>query len=362
MLTRGLAFLTTCTLAALTGCASWANRAPEPVKGRWAIAIHGGAGVISMKDMTPLQRQEHAASLRKALTIGTDLLSRGGSSLDAVEAVVRTLEDDPRFNAGKGAVFTEDGRHELDAAIMDGATLNAGAVTGVTTVKNPISLARKVMENTRHILLSSAGAERFADQMGVQRVPNTYFDTDFRRKVLDEVLEERRREAQQAAPRSEASPEQPAALAWAERAGRTDTRSFGTVGAVALDMTGNLAVATSTGGLTGKRWGRIGDSPLIGCGTYANNRSAAISGTGTGEQFIRHTAARDVAALIEYKGLSAQAAAEEVVFRRLNVDDGGVIVVSRTGEIAMVFSTEGMYRGAADSRGRFEVAIWQERE
>lgn len=351
-------------LATLTACSATQTvgrpEGPAPVTGKWALAIHGGAGVISRKDMSPQAHAQHAASLRKALTVGKEILAKGGSALDACEQVVRTLEDDPHFNAGKGAVFTADARHELDAAIMDGQTLQAGAVTGVKTVKNPISLARLVMQRTRHILLSGDGAETFATTVGVERVPNTYFDTDYRRKVLDEVLEERRRESQKPAARSDGPATGP--IAFANRARHTHTNAFGTVGCVALDSAGNLAVATSTGGLTGKQWNRIGDSPQIGAGTYANNRSAAISGTGTGEQFIRHTVARDVAALIEYKGFSAQQAAEEVVFRRLNPDDGGVIVVSRTGEIALVFSSEGMYRGAANSSGRFEVAIWKNNE
>jgi beta-aspartyl-peptidase (threonine type) len=327
-------------LPGLGACGSGAGRAAAPpvdaASGRFAIAIHGGAGVIDRATTTDETRRAYEDSLRRALAIGRDELARGGTALDACEKVVRCLEDDPRFNAGKGAVFNADGQHELDASIMDGRTLACGAVAAVRTVKNPISLARLVMERTSHVMLIGDGAERFADSLGtlVDRVPNTYFDTPARRAALERALEEQRK-------RDATAP------------GR------GTVGCVCLDTHGNLAAATSTGGMTAKRFGRVGDSPIIGAGTYASNRSCAVSCTGTGEEFIRHTAARDVAALMEYKGLSLQAAAEEVVFRRLAPDDGGLIAVSRSGEVALVFSTAGMFRGAADSSGRFEVAIWK---
>jgi beta-aspartyl-peptidase (threonine type) len=213
----------------------------------------------------------------------------------------------------------------------------------VRTVKHPISLARLVMTRTRHVLLAADGAEAFADETAVERVPNSYFDTDHRRESLEKVLEERRKQPQGAG-----------------LAPAGDDRYFGTVGCVALDSAGNLAAATSTGGLTAKKWGRVGDSPIIGAGNYADNATCAVSCTGAGEQFIRHGVAREIAAMMRYKGSSANAAAEEMIFRRLNIDDGGVIVVSKAGEIAMVFSTEGMYRGAADASGRFEVGIWKE--
>ncbi|MBX3357685.1 MAG: isoaspartyl peptidase/L-asparaginase [Phycisphaeraceae bacterium] len=300
----------------------------------YAIVIHGGAGTFP-RSAPAERRQAYEEALAAALTIGRDELAKGGTALDACEKVVRYLENDPKFNAGKGAVYTEIGTHELDASIMDGSTLACGAVAGVKTVKNPITLARLVMTNTRHVLLAGDGAEAFADTFTVEqveRVGNSYFDTERQYEVLQEVLEERKKEAEPK-PRS-------------------------TVGCAALDMHGNLAAATSTGGLTGKRFGRIGDSPIIGAGTYADNRTCAVSCTGVGEEFIRHGVARDIAALMEYKGLSVNDAAMQVVFKTLRPDDGGVIAVSRTGEIAMVFSTVGMFRGAADSSGRFEVAIW----
>lgn len=318
-------------IAANHGCAS--NPSPS-----WAIAIHGGAGVLG-KVAPPEERAEYTRSLAAALRIGSDELARGGTALDAVQLVVRNLEDNPLFNAGKGAVFTYDGAHELDASIMDGSNLRCGAVAGVKTVKNPIGLARLVMERSPHVLLIGDGAEKFADGMGVERVDNSYFDTPKRR----EAWKQRRAEIDK------------------QSQGATDPRStYGTVGAVALDSQGNLAAATSTGGMTCKRWGRVGDSPIIGAGTYADTH-AAISCTGTGEEFIRHGVARQIALLVEH-GKPATAAADLVVNHRLKPDDGGVIVVSRAGDIAMLFNSEGMFRGAADSRGRFEVGIWDTME
>jgi len=318
------------TLVLLTAAAC---HAPPP-RVEWAIAIHGGAGVIARDTYEPL-RQEYLDALTAALEAGRDILAGGGESLDAVETVVRILEDDPRFNAGKGAVFTHEGRNELDAAIMDGRALACGAVTGVTTVKNPITLARKVMEDSSHVFFGGDGAERFADRVGVERVDPAYFFTERRYEALQRALERERRERESAA-----------------------EPDHGTVGVVALDRDGNLAAGTSTGGLTNKRHGRIGDTPVIGAGTYADNRTCAVSGTGQGEEFIRHGVALTVSALMEYGGLDLQRAAEIVVHEQLRAGDGGVIAVDREGTIAMVFNTAGMFRGAADSNGRFEVAIW----
>lgn len=300
----------------------------KPGAARWALAIHGGAGTIP-KTIPESEKQAYLDSLNKALAIGRDVLAKGGTSLDAVEKVVRFLEDDPLFNAGKGAVFTHEGTHELDAAIMDGRDLSCGSVAGLKTVRNPISLARLVMEKSPHVFMVGEGAERFADEMKVERVESSWFDTDRRRAQLEQALQRE----------SEAKPK-------------------GTVGAVALDTHGNLAAATSTGGMTNKRFGRLGDVPVIGAGTYANNKTCAVSATGWGEKFIRKTVAHDISALMEYRGLSVQQAADEVIHRKLAPDDGGVIAVSKTGEIALVFNSEGMYRGAADSSGRFEAAIW----
>jgi beta-aspartyl-peptidase (threonine type) len=301
----------------------------KPGAPKWALAIHGGAGTIP-KTLPEAEKQQYLKSLSAALEIGRDVLRQGGTSLDAVEKVVRFLEDDPLFNAGKGAVYTNEGTHELDAAIMDGRDLSCGSVASLKTVKNPISLARLVKEKSPHVFMVGTGAEKFAEEMKVERVPNTYFDTP------------KRYEQWQAAVKKE-----------------KEEKDKDTVGAVALDVHGNLAAATSTGGLTNKRFGRLGDVPVIGAGTYANNRTCAVSATGYGEEFIKHTVAHDISALMEYAGLTLQQAADRVIHQKLKPGDGGVIGVARDGSIALVFNSEGMYRGAADSSGRFEVKIWE---
>jgi L-asparaginase / beta-aspartyl-peptidase len=301
--------------------------AASPVK--WALAIHGGAGTIP-KTLPENEKQQYLRSLTKALGLGRDVLAKGGTSLDAVEAVVRFLEDDPLFNAGKGAVYTHEGTHELDAAIMDGSTLSCGSVAALKTVKNPISLARLVMTKSPHVFLVGEGAEAFAAAMKVERVDNKYFDTPKRFEQLQEELKLEK-----------------------------EHKDRDTVGAVALDQHGNLAAATSTGGLTNKRFGRLGDVPVIGAGTYANNKTCAVSATGIGEEFIKHTVSHDISALMEYAGLTLQQAADKVIHQKLKPGDGGVIGVARDGSIALVFNSEGMYRGAADSGGRFEVRIWE---
>jgi L-asparaginase / beta-aspartyl-peptidase len=246
------------------------------------------------------------------------------------------LEDDPLFNAGKGAVFTAEGKHSLDASIMDGSNLNFGAVAGVRTVKNPITLARTVMEKTKHVLLIRDGAEAFAEKMGLDIVPNSYFDTPQRLKAFQQWQDKQKADK------------------------NDDPEGGGTVGCVCLDQKGNVAAATSTGGMMGVMPGRVGDTPICGAGTYANNLTCAVSSTGTGEQFIRHNVAHTISALMQYKGLSAQQAADEVISRLLNKGDGGVIVVSRTGEIAMPYNTTGMFRGCVDAAGRFEYGVVKE--
>jgi beta-aspartyl-peptidase (threonine type) len=306
------------------------NAAAQPARPTWALAIHGGAGTIP-RDLPESVKQGYLKSMAAALEVGKKVLAGGGTSLDAVEQVVRYLEDDPLFNAGKGSVFTHDGKNELEAAIMDGRDLSCGAVAELRTVKNPISLARLVMEKSPHIIFAGEGAERFADEMKVERVDPKYFFVQRRWDQLQEAL------------RAEKEPPKPK----------------GTVGATALDVHGNLAAATSTGGMTNKRFGRLSDVVVIGAGTYANNRTAAISGTGWGEQFIKHTVAYDISALMEYKGLSLQQAADEVIHHKLQKEDGGIVAVAHDGSIALVYNSEGMYRGAADSNGRFEVAIWE---
>ncbi|HEU0225540.1 MAG TPA: isoaspartyl peptidase/L-asparaginase [Steroidobacteraceae bacterium] len=302
-----------------------------------AIAIHGGAGVISRASMTPDNERAYRADLERALDAGYGVLEAGGSSLDAIVVAVKILEDSPYFNAGKGAVFSHAGVNELDAAIMDGATQKAGAVAGVRHIRNPIELARMVMERTPHVLLAGEGAEEFALEQGLTLVPGSYFHTERRWKQLEE----------------------------AQRSDRVanateDTDYFGTVGAVARDRNGNLAAATSTGGMTNKRWGRIGDSPIIGAGTYADNATCAVSATGSGEYFIRAVVAHEICARVRLSGVSAAAAAKDVVHGRLKDigGDGGVIVVDRDGVLSLEFNTEGMFRAARDARGRREVAIY----
>ena len=302
-----------------------------------SIAIHGGAGVISRDTMTPENERAYHADLGRALDAGYDVLAQGGSSLDAVVAAVKILEDSPLFNAGKGAVFSHAGINELDAAIMDGATQKAGAVAGVRHVQNPIALARLVMERTPHVLLAGEGAEEFALEQGVPLVPGSYFFTERRWKQLEEA-----QKAEQTASLDE------------------DIGYFGTVGAVARDRNGNLAAATSTGGMTNKRWGRIGDSPLIGAGTYADNETCAVSATGSGEFFIRAVVAHEICARVRLAKVSAAAAARDVIHGKLKDigGDGGVIVVDGRGALSLEFNTEGMFRGARDSGGRRETAIY----
>ena len=321
------------------GVAFSACSTPVAARPTWAIALHGGAGTLE-RSASVEQQQEHRVALERALQAGRERLQRGESALDVAEAVVRILEDDPHFNAGKGAVFNEKGEHELDASIMDGSTMACGAVAGVRTVKNPVSLARLVMEKTRHVLLMGEGAEQFATLMKVERVPNDWFDTERRRKVLEEVLRERK----QATVLDEES---------------KPPRAYGTVGCVALDAEGRLAAATSTGGLTGKRWGRVGDTPILGAGNWADAH-VAVSGTGTGEQFIRHAVARTIAARMQFGGEGLDEAANAVVQRTLSKDDGGVIAIDKHGRIATPYNSDGMYRGMADASGRFEVRIHED--
>ena len=305
-------------------------------KKRFAIALHGGAGQ-SPKDDTAGAVE---ASLAKALEIGLAVLKKDGTSLDAVEQVIRFLEDDPLFNAGRGAVFNAAGQHELDASIMDGRTLGCGGVAAVRTVRHPISLSRLVMEQTKHVLLASDGAEKFADEMGakIERVENSWFSTEKRRQELEKA----RRAPPPKSKQSRNSADDP---------------HFGTVGCVALDAHGNLAAGTSTGGRTNKKYGRVGDSPIVGAGTYANNATCAVSGTGLGEQFIRHAVAFNISARLAYLKQPLKDAVYEVLHKTLDPDDGGLIALGADGTIVMDFSTDGMARASADSSGRREVKI-----
>jgi len=308
------------------------------------LAVHGGAGTIDRSKMTPEKEHEYRAGLKRALTAGYEILKRGGSSLDAAEAAVRVLEDDPHFNAGKGAVFTSAGTNEMDAAIMDGKTLNAGTVASLKHIRNPIVLARLVMEKSGHVMMDGAGAEAFAKENGMELVDQKYFFTQERWDALQKI---------RAAEKSRTGDAGKAFVI-------TDQDRHGTVGAVALDKNGNLAAATSTGGTTNKRPGRVGDSPVIGAGTYANNATCAVSATGDGEYFIRATAARDVAALMEYRGMLLKEAAQAVLNKVAKLGgSGGLTAIDREGNVTLPFNTSGMYRGYVDPNGRFVVEIYK---
>jgi L-asparaginase / beta-aspartyl-peptidase len=301
----------------------------------FAIAIHGGAGVLSRSDTSPEQQRQYHAGLGDALDAGHAVLERGASSLDAAQAAVVVLEDNPLFNAGCGAVLTRDGIAELDASLMDGRTLAAGAVTGLKHIRNPIALARLVMDSSPHVMLVGAGAEEFARAQGADFVSNEYFRTPIRQAQLHRLLS-----------------------GGAEK--ENDLVAFGTVGAVALDANGNVAAATSTGGMTGKRWGRVGDSPVIGAGTYANNAGCAVSATGHGEYFIRAVVAHDISAQVEYLKLPlAQATANVLAKMKRLGGNGGVIAIAPSGEIVLDFNSEGMFRGLRASDGRRETAIYR---
>src|SRR5436305_117974 len=300
-----------------------------------ALVIHGGAGTISPEQMTPEMERDLRAGLQQSLDAGHAVLTNGGSSLDAVVAAVHVLEDDPLFNAGRGAVFTSAGTHEMDAAIMDGRTLQAGAVGGIKRVKNPILLARAVMEKSPHVILAGDGPEDFARELGIEIVEQEYFYTDQRWQALERVRA-------------------------ASAESLSDADRHGTVGAVALDQAGNLAAATSTGGNTNKWPGRIGDTPIIGAGTYANNQTCAVSATGDGEFFIRAVTGHDLSALMEYAGMNLVAAARRVIEKVGALGGtGGLIAVDRDGNIALPFNTAGMYRGCVAADGSSFVAIYK---
>lgn len=332
------------TSSSLFACVLFAacHTTPPPAPPAWSIAIHGGAGTLA-KSRPQAEQQEYLDALQRVLRDGAERLARGDAALDVCTAVVSALEDDPHWNAGRGAVFNERGEHELDAAVMDGSTLRCGAVAGVRTVEHPVQLARLVMEQTPHVLLMGDGAEQFATAMGVVRVPNSHFDTEHRRRALDEVLRERGLRG---------------TTGHLDLPSRPEHR-FGTVGCVVRDRAGHLAAATSTGGLTGKRWGRVGDSPVVGAGNYAD-AYCAVSGTGTGEQFLRHVVGRTIAARMQFGGQTLAQAVDAVVFDTLQPDDGGVIAVDRDGNLAAKFNSAGMYRGLADANGRFLVRIFED--
>ena len=305
----------------------------------YALIIHGGAGNMSIENVSPDNQEKYLAKLNEAADAGINILKENGSSLDAVEKVINILEDSPLFNAGKGAVFTNKGNNEMDASIMEGRNLNAGAVAGVTNIKNPISAARAVMENSEHVLLSGEGASKFADLQGLEIVDPSYFYTENRFNALIKTLENA-----------------------GENTDELLMKKMGTVGCVALDKNGNLCAGTSTGGMTNKKFGRIGDSPIIGAGTYANNATCGISATGHGEFFIRYAVAHDISALMEYKRLTVSQSAHEVIQNKLLPVEGygGVICLDTAGNYAMEFNTKGMFRAYANSEGERIVKIFKD--
>jgi beta-aspartyl-peptidase (threonine type) len=301
---------------------------------KYALVLHGGAGVMSEKSMTPAIQKEYLTVLNRALQVGDSVLAAGGTSMDAVVRTIMVMEDSPLFNAGKGAVFTHEGTVELDASVMDGKTLAAGAIAGITDIKNPITLARTVMEKSEHVFLTGKGASQFAVEHGFKLVPNNYFYTDKRLQQLQELLNKER------------------------EAGVND--KHGTVGCVALDTYGNIAAGTSTGGMTNKRYGRVGDTPVIGAGTYANNNTGGFSCTGHGEYYIRLGFSRDISAMMEYKQMDIQKACQAEVEKLTRLGGtGGVIGLDKFGNIAMEFNTSGMFRGYIKSTGEKQIAIFK---
>jgi beta-aspartyl-peptidase (threonine type) len=317
----------------------------------FTLVIHGGAGTILRSNMTPEKEAAYKAGLEKALRAGYDVLQKGGKAIDAVQAAIMVMEDDPHFNAGKGSVFTNEGKNEMDAAIMDGSNLKAGAVASVTVIKNPITAAHAVMDKSEHVMLVGKGAEQFAALNGCTIVDPSYFFTEERWKGL---LKAKHDDSLKHANQSKSS-------SLLKQPGNHDYK-YGTVGAVALDNYGNLAAGTSTGGMTNKKYGRVGDAPIIGAGTYANNATCAISCTGWGEYFIRLVMAKSISDRMELSGMRLQDAANEMVMKKLPSlgGDGGLIAIDKNGNIAMPFCTEGMYRGYIKSNGETEIKMYKE--
>lgn len=333
----------------------------KPQTHRWAVVLHGGAGVMERSSMSPAAESQYRQGLRQAITAAGNVLDRGGSAVDAVQAAIELMEDNPLFNAGRGAVFAANGTNQMDAAIMDGATMKAGAVADVQFTKNPIALARAVMDKTPWVLLSGAGADEFSVHAGLQQEPRSYFFTEARWQALVRELKKENLPIPPR-PRGVPSPSSEHSGVNVPMIEAPGTGNYGTVGVVALDEHGNVAAGTSTGGLTAKRWDRIGDSPLIGAGTYASNQSCAVSGTGIGEYFIRYTVARTVCALVQYRHMRLQAAADEVIQKELAPihGDGGVIAIAPDGQMAWSFNTPGMFRAKWRQGGKIEIGIYKD--
>lgn len=317
-------------------------------KAEFSIVIHGGAGTILKKNMTPEREAAYKQKLEEAIRVGYEVLKSGGTSLDAITKTINVMEDSPLFNAGKGAVFTNAETNELDASIMDGKTLNAGASAGTKNVRNPIDLARAIMDNSPHVMMAGTGAEKFAEEQGLTIVDPKYFYTENRMNSLIRAMEREKIELDHDDKSAFYDP-------------TIKDYKFGTVGCAALDKNGNLAAGTSTGGMTNKRWGRVGDAPIIGSGTYANNATCAVSSTGWGEFFIRAQVAHDISALMDYKGLSLKEAAKTVIGKVGDLGgDGGIVAVDKNGNVVMEFNTAGMYRATMDDEGNLKIGIYEE--
>lgn len=316
---------------------------------KFGIVIHGGAGTILKENMSDSLEAAYKSKLEEAIKVGHEILKNGGTAMEAVTKTINVMEDSPLFNAGKGAVFTHEEINELDASVMDGATLNAGAVAGVTHIKNPIDLALAVMNDSPHVMLSGKGAEVFAAEKGFELVDPSYFYTENRFQSLQRLKEKEKTELDHDGKTAFMDP-------------FIKDSKFGTVGCAALDKNGNLAAGTSTGGMTNKRWNRIGDAPIIGAGTYANNATCAVSSTGWGEFFIRAMVAHDISALMEYKGLSLQEAAKEVIQKKVPAlgGDGGIVSIDKDGNVAMEFNTAGMYRAHMNAKGALTIGIYKD--
>jgi beta-aspartyl-peptidase (threonine type) len=336
-----------------------AQQAASQPAPHWSIVVHGGAGVITGDDLGPAAQAAYRASLAKATEAGAQVLDRGGSSLDAVEATINILEDDPLFNAGRGAAFSAEGKNELDASIMDGSNQKAGAVAGVTHTRHPISLARAVMEKSPHVMLAGPGTDAFAARVGLEQVDPSFFFTEARWQSLVKQLQ---KEGRPVPPRPAGAPPPGPAVPVAQLDESEGSHSYGTVGVVALDRAGNIAAGTSTGGMQGKMPGRVGDSPIIGAGTYASNQSCAVSGTGTGEYFIRLGVAREVCNLVFFKGMKLQDAADQVIHKELEAmhGDGGLIAITPDGQLAWSFNTPGMFRARQIEGGKMEIGIFKD--
>ncbi len=356
-MTRRLALLLCLATMASAQKTTLTTQAPS---GKWAIVLHGGAGVIQRKSMTPARDSAYRAGMARAVEAARQVLNRNGAATDAVEAALQVLEDDPLFNAGKGAVFTADGRNELDASIMDGQTMMAGAVASVTQTKHPISLAKAVMQKSPHVMLAGPGADEFARSVGLEQVDPSYFFTEDRWQSLVRQLQ---REGKPIPPRPAGAPPAPAQpVAALDRQEDPDAHKWGTTGIVVRDRAGHVAAGTTTGGTQGKRFGRVGDSPIIGAGTYASDASCAVSATGTGEYFIRLTVARTICALVQYKGMKLQAAADEVIHHQLTdmKGDGGIIALTPDGQLVWSFNTPGMFRARMVEGGELQVGVYSD--